>query len=226
MCCPLAISAADGSNVGRTFPALRLWEACGWISQGVFAGATWRSRSPSRSCWRVPSSDRSPPRRRGSRPTGPCRSSGDRRARDRSGATGAGRRSAAPGGRPLGSAARAPSVGRGARDAPGPSREGEARRTCGPVHSAGGARDPAAGGHRAPATDRAGAGANDAAAPAHDRRVQLRGRVSQVRDEAWCLARMSAICSSIQSPGSREVTISFRPRARRSRASGDMTRAA
>ena len=39
------------------------------------------------------------------------------------------------------------------------------------------------------------------------------------------LARMSAICSSIQSPGSREVTISLSPEARRARDSGDMVSA-
>ena len=38
--------------------------------------------------------------------------------------------------------------------------------------------------------------------------------------------RMSAICSSIQSPGSREVTISFSPRARRSRSSSSIVSAA
>ena len=38
--------------------------------------------------------------------------------------------------------------------------------------------------------------------------------------------RMSAICSSIQSPGSRDVTISFSPRARRARSSGDIVSAA
>ena len=39
-------------------------------------------------------------------------------------------------------------------------------------------------------------------------------------------ARMSAICSSIQSPGSREVTISTSPSARRLRSAGSIARAA
>ena len=43
---------------------------------------------------------------------------------------------------------------------------------------------------------------------------------------ARAFLRMSAICSSIQSPGSRDVTISLSPRARRARSSADIVSAA
>jgi hypothetical protein len=66
--------------------------------------------------------------------------------------------------------------------------------------------------------------------PAVNRGRQSRGTSARryVRSDAVCAAflRMSSSWSSIQSPGSRAVTISFRPRRRRARSPGSIVRAA
>ena len=235
MCCPLAIAVADGSNVGRIRRGPRArrsmrhdvvrrvrWGnvalACAVLAAlaGVVVWPLVTSAPPGAAAGRVAPAGRgraaAPARGRGRedergapserRPRRARRRSARATTTTRSGAAGATRRR------------RADETQRPATAASGgatPRRRSATARAR---------RSPRAVAARRRARGRAARRARPATAPSGE--FGFERLASPARDAVSCLARMSAICSSIQSPGSRDVTISFSPRARRSRASGDI----